>query len=709
MSLGARDDSISEPRIEALFRPPLGEKMAMSTDGRFLAYTEHVRTELAIVIFDLERLERKTRIIADEDRVIVHSKERQRAELRFLSWGDGDRLVFAPSVETIRPTASLPTSDFLNSLPPEARPSGETLAAMRGMLEPKIIAPIMAVNADGTQPTQLCGADAFETPLPNGGIRMWTPQVLGFVGGSHRTELLLSVRRHDDPNATYRLNLRSGKLAEIHSETTAGHLAYDWQGQPRLQRLTERGDSVVSFLYRSSRAPRWQKFHAAPDAARFTTTVENYFGERAIPLGFDYAADVLIYASNHGRSTFGIYGLNLATLQRTSLAIEHPERDLATLDATLPSSNLVFDEMRGTFAGVRAPGPRPFTAWVDAELAAVQRELHAKFPRRSMQLLQWNEARTRFLARVTGGTEPGRIYLFRRPENLVVELMRRAPWLPNATLHDTRFIEFAGAEGVPLTGWLTLPRTPRITPPPLVIVFAEGLPPHPHAEFDPQAQVLADMGFVVCRLNQRGILGTGARGREALRHAPDAAPAADALAALEWIAAHHRIDRRRVATFGEGVGAYFAVRATQLHPDVFRCAVAIEPVLDLAAWVQPAADSSGPPSFLQETKRVFLESSGSKLHTLSAMAHADASKVPVFMAANVQQRNRDEQVVATGVAQLRAQLKRRGIPAVLVDLNDDYALGLPAARTRVYRELEEFFNLNLYHYDVKIGPARVVR
>lgn len=31
------------------------------------------------------------------------------------------------------------------------------------------------------------------------------------------------------------------------------------------------------------------------------------------------------------------------------------------------------------------------------------------------------------------------------------------------------------------------------------------------------------------------------------------------------------------------------------------------------------------------------------------------------------------------------------------------------ARAGVYRALEEFINLNLYNYDVKIGPTRAVR
>jgi hypothetical protein len=42
-------------------------------------------------------------------------------------------------------------------------------------------------------------------------------------------------------------------------------------------------------------------------------------------------------------------------------------------------------------------------------------------------------------------------------------------------------------------------------------------------------------------------------------------------------------------------------------------------------------------------------------------------------------------------------------------VNEDYFLGLPKARARVYRALDEFLNLNLYQFDVKVGPTEVVR
>ncbi len=710
---GARADSVSEKRIEQLFRPISGERMALSTDGHYLAYTQHARGELSIVVMDLERLETKTRILVDEDRPVLHSKERERARLRFLEWADGNRLVFAPAIETVQSAALAPGPELMADL----RAANPDLPTIRPP-EATIFAPIQSVNADGTAPRTLADAKQFEF-IPEGRDfpRMRPPSIRGFEAGEKRENLLIEIFDSGSGFGTdlFRLNVRTGTFTRLDNNNLNGQLyAYDWNGRARMNFARSRDGGTGSISYRATDSSRWGAMPEPSDAradVHFRATSENYFGERLLPLAFDFDPDVLIYAANVGRNTFGIYGMNLKTRQRAPITLEHPGRDLAPLETTtvMPSPGLIFDKFRKTFAGVRAQGSPPLTIWRDPELASVQRALDEKFPQRWARMLEWNETRTRFLVQVTGATDPGRIYLFQRPQDLVVELMRAAPWLPNADLHPTRYFEFDGPNGGPLSGYLTVPRAPRLNPPPLVIWFAPGLPPRPHVEFEPQAQVLADMGFIVCRLNNRGVLGFGAKHRDALRRDIDHAATADALAAIEWIAQGHRIDRKRVATLGEGFAGHLAVRATQLHPEAFRCAVVFDPVIHLASWVLPPADSSGPPTFSQEVTRLFLEGAGAKLTQLSVTAHADELNAPLFIATRSVPRDAMETSIAAGVAQLRAQLKRRDIPCVNVDYDADFTLGLPAARARVYRQLEEFFNLNLYNYNVKIGPTRVVK
>src|SRR4029077_9033500 len=117
--------------------------------------------------------------------------------------------------------------------------------------------------------------------------------------------------------------------------------------------------------------------------------------------------------------------------------------------------------------------------------------------------------------------------------------------------------------------------------------------------FDPEAQIFADMGVVVARLNHRSVAGVRAEDLTALRTAVDRVSVDDAVAAIEWIAARNPdrpFDRKRVATLGRGFGGYLAVRALQLQPTVFRCGIAIDAPMDLRPWLPPPETFGAPPS-----------------------------------------------------------------------------------------------------------------
>lgn len=696
----------NEERIEALFRPFLAERMTLSPDGRYIAYSEHSGSEVLVRILDLEQPGLPKTVIVQEDLAVRNSTERERASLRFLRWTEGNRLVFAPSVRTLPAAVTVPP---MTSLDPDAADMFRT-----GQLAPTILAPIMAVDANGTNPKTLVDAADFISMDGAGGgfsnARTNPPEVLGFAPGD-RQNLLIKVRGFADedspePTRVYRLHTISGKLTTIDTDSVVATTLHDRQGYPRI--IAETGGVVgLGTRYRYSEAGSTRRrlltaLVKATPAADFAVTPQTYYGERAIPLGFGYEANLLIYASNVGRDTYGVYGLDLQTMTRSTLTVEHPHRDLVPLEVSPHSTALVLDEAKQVLAGIRAYGDPPLTIWLDAELAEAQRAFNEQFPRRSVEILEWSDDRTRFLLNVSGGTDPGRLYVFKRPEGVLTEISRRAPWLSVSSLHETRPITFPGPDGSTLSGFLTRPRTPRITPMPLVIVYAPGFPATPHEEFDREAQVLADMGLAVLRLNQRGVLGRGMSQRDAMRAGADTAATADAKAAIEWVAARMPVDRKRIVTMGEGFGGYLALRAAQLAPELFRCVIATEPIVEPVTLVRPEADFDSVATFSQEANRLFLESNATALYRRGVVSSGDPIQLPAF----VVYRGYLANDMTQGVARLRSQLKRRDLPFETVEVREDYRNGMPKARTQVYKQLEEFLNLNLYNYDVKLGTPR---
>lgn len=374
-----------------------------------------------------------------------------------------------------------------------------------------------------------------------------------------------------------------------------------------------------------------------------------------------------------------------------------------------PGEPQVFDWFRFKVVGERKPAARAATEWRDDELGRMQRELEAKFPRRTVEILDWSETRARVLCRVTGGSDAGRIFVFQRPENLVFEVLRRAPWLPASRLHETRFFEFAAADGAQLSGYLTWPAKPRLDPPPLLTVLPSGFPGRAQPPFDPEAQVFADLGFAVLRLNHRSVGGVRPEDLNPLRRAVDRVAVDDAKAAVDWIAARNParpFDRKRIATLGRGFGGYLAVRALQLQPGVFRCGIAIDAPMELRGWLQPAGTDGGPaaPKSVSDIPAALFDHGGADWKNFSVLEQAEGLKHPVLFLVEPAR----SVMIDTSVSELCARLKGLGRTPEQHELDAGFAAAVPASRAAAYRRMEEFFNQHLPGYAVKIGPAKEV-
>ncbi len=394
----------------------------------------------------------------------------------------------------------------------------------------------------------------------------------------------------------------------------------------------------------------------------------------------------------------------------TQHAVDTTSGNVTVFDGKWPSppgEPQVFDWFRLKVVGARQIAARPTTAWRDEELARVQQELEVKFPRRTVEILDWSETRARVLFRVGGGSDPGRVFVFQRTEDLVLEIFPRAPWLGVATLHETRYFEFPAPDGAPLSGYLTWPKKPRVDPLPLLVVFPVGFPGRAQPAFDPEAQVFADLGFAVLRLNHRGVAGVRPQDLTALRAAVDRVSVDDARAAIAWIATRRPdrpIDRKRVAVLGQGFGGYLAVRALQLYPAEFRCGIAVDAPLDLHAWLRATAPGAATATRGGDVPVALLDHAAADWKNLSAVEQAAALTNPVLLLVEPAR----FPAIDRAAGELREKLLGLGRTCDYVELDAGYAAALPAARASVYRKMEEFLAAQLSGFSVKIGPTKEV-
>gem|GEM_PF-4886461 len=520
-SLIPRSLSLSE-RVLVLYRPLVGEQITLSPDGHSVAYTQHENGRISVVVRNVDEPEPKNSFVVAEDKARAGSSEKRPAQVKFLRWITPGRLLVqtsdlifrvdadgrnvrklvdrndlagsialdpmilqqhgfssdsaTPEVSTVDPSVAhrMALENFGNKMREGATADGGETSSRKG----RALADAMdeyneeveGVPNDPDRPDER--RDAIRELMEKPRTVPRTLRAIGLLTDGSKQLLVEAVGEPPDlTTGLFKVDVETGKTTELGEQRIPGTIFYTQQGEARLIHSQQAQAGKRFFLYRTpSGKKKWIRFDKVSNeiaALKFVTSAENHLGERTFPLGFDFDAQQLYFASNVGRETYGIYRLNL-TDGRRSVLLENPHYDLTGLEPVFPSDALVFDERQHRLAGVNFVDLQSRTQWFDPEIGVLQTTLERKFSGRTVKILQWSDDRDRFLFLVSGGPDSGRYYVFERQENIVVELLRRVPGLQTSNLQPAKSFEFDTPAGVHLSGYLTFPRTSRFTPPPLL-------------------------------------------------------------------------------------------------------------------------------------------------------------------------------------------------------------------------------------------------
>jgi pimeloyl-ACP methyl ester carboxylesterase len=498
----------------------------------------------------------------------------------------------------------------------------------------------------------------------------------------------------------FKVNVHTGKLTKLTDEIATSRLLSDKQGRPRLA-VTHFGSERTFKIMPEpgGRMTPLEKLSPEMASQAFNLTPENFLGTRSFPLGFDYDPNVLYYASNVGRDTYGIFALDLKQGKRTDFSLEAPRHDLVDLNNPLPEDVLVYDRHRQKLAGVRYTRITRETRWLDPELRQLQRALDGKYPNAQLELLDWDRARTRFLVSSSNQADPGGFYLFEKASGKLVEYARRAPWLTPDQMFETLPFEVRNPAGETVSGYFTLPKQQRLNPVPLLVYCHDGPWSRDWPDYNRGVQALAAMGFAVAQVNYRGSAGFGQKHLNALREGYDRVALDDILAVVNWLQADKIANARAVAILGNGYGGYLALRALQLYPDRFRCGVSINAPSDLPAWL---ANPPGGFSFKRDVRRSFFNTPQAELDAISPLRSPEKITKPLLIVRS----ELDTTVLPSqSIALERALAKNPQPPRAYQMQGEGHTRWLPGSQEKLFTELEAFFNETIYNYSVKLGET----
>lgn len=236
--------------------------------------------------------------------------------------------------------------------------------------------------------------------------------------------------------------------------------------------------------------------------------------------------------------------------------------------------------------------------------------------------------------------------------------------------------EYTASDGMEMDGILTLPPGMEPTNLPVVMLPHGGPGAADYPEFDWWAQAFASRGYAVFQPNFRGSTNRTVAFRRAGYGEWGGKMQTDKSDGLKALADAGIVDSDRACIVGASYGGYAALAGVTLQQGLYKCAVAVAPVVDLRDMYNEDYRASGRD---RTTKVALLEQLGerSKWDGVSPLRKAELADAPIMLIHGVD----DTVVPYSHSSKMADKLKDYGKTYELVTLEgEDHWLSLSATR-----------------------------
>jgi dipeptidyl aminopeptidase/acylaminoacyl peptidase len=488
------------------------------------------------------------------------------------------------------------------------------------------------------------------------------------IGSSKRrpTEVLVGINA-DNPQLhdVYRLDLETGELVkEIENPGYAGWLAdEDLVVRCALAPLPDGGFDV---LVRDSAAAEWRTLLTIPAEDATSSDVVSFSGD----------GESLLVITSAGVDKARLTRVGLATGVSTELAAD-PDADVthAILHPDTRDPQIVaVDKDRMTYL-VLDPS-------VEDDLKAI-RDLHPGDP----MFLGRDKADQTWLVGFNFDAGSAAYFMYDRASKSGRPLFEARPSLDKYELAEMEPFSFTARDGLLIHGYVTFPPGLGRSGLPAVLDVHGGPQVRDDWGFDPEAQWLANRGYLCVQVNYRGSTGYG----KAFVNAGDREWGGkmhdDLVDAVAYVTGEGWADPSRVAIYGGSYGGYAALVGAAFTPDVFRCAVDIVGPSNLKTLLETIPPYWAP-MIAQLYRRVGNPETDSEfLWSRSPLSRARDIRIPLLIA----QGANDPRVKQAESEQIVAALVQAGIEhEYLLFPDEGHGFAKPENRITFYTAAERF-------------------
>ncbi|HYZ54298.1 MAG TPA: S9 family peptidase [Streptosporangiaceae bacterium] len=485
------------------------------------------------------------------------------------------------------------------------------------------------------------------------------------------TEILVGLNR-DNPQLhdVYRLDLLTGDLTlEVKNPGFVGWLAdEDMIVRAGLAPLPDGG---LHLVVRDHAEDEWRRLLTIPADDAATGNVVTFSAD----------GRSLLAASSVGANTGRLVKIDVATGETEVLA-EDPEADVADV--------LVHPDTREPQIVTLLKDRAEYITLDDLledDLKAI-RALHPGDP----MVQDRDDADASWLVAFTTDSGPVPFFIYDHASRSGRLLFTARPELSRYELAPMEPFQFTSRDGLTIHGYATFPPGTGRSGLPAVINVHGGPQTRDMWGFNPEAQWLANRGYLCIQVNYRGSTGYG----KAFVNAGDREWGAkmhdDLIDAVDYVTGQGWADPERIAIYGGSYGGYAALVGAAFTPDVFCCAVDIVGPSNLKTLLE-TIPPYWTPMIAQLYKRVGNpETDEDFLWSRSPLSRVRDIRIPLLIA----QGANDPRVKQAESEQIVSALARAGIDHEYMLFPDEgHGFAKPENRLKFYAAAERFLARHL--------------
>jgi dipeptidyl aminopeptidase/acylaminoacyl peptidase len=371
----------------------------------------------------------------------------------------------------------------------------------------------------------------------------------------------------DDPEVI-EVDVKTGKFTYVmRTNPLVGGWATDSSGVVRMGQGSDSDSGKERILYRSGNTGYVKTVANEAD--------KNFTDAGVKPQFFLDEPDMAIISSNHD-GLAKLYKVNMTKPKEN----QQPIFDVKGYDV---------GGVVTSFGGKRVIGytytdSRDRVKYTDPLYQELLTVLEAQFGKGAVTIFNSDRKEQKFAIFVARPNQYGTFYMFDTVSGNLQLVGYASDGLKDRKLNPVSSFWYKASDGENIEAILTMPRHRKNAKNLPMVIITHGGPfgPRDSVAFDPWAQSMAELGYVVVQPNYRGSGGYGPawvkKGRDngfGLRMQDDLDDV------ITHMATQGTVDPKRVCMMGWSYGGYASARAAQRNPDKYRCTIAGAGVYDL--------------------------------------------------------------------------------------------------------------------------------